>query len=168
MTLIRPYTVFILENGDLMYAHYRATVSSQTTDYLQVKTSSDLMNMISMQIKVFNSGPVLTRVWENPTVTDGTTSLNNTTDGVVANLNRNETQLPNASFYTDPTGVSGGDLILVDPIVGDGDVHRNGLENGPYPQFILKASSDYLFEFENTGANDVDFHTTFVFYEQTL
>lgn len=165
MALMKPYTLFILESGLLFYAHYRTTVTGQSTAYLQVKTGNKMMSVTSLQVKAFDGGPVTTRLLEAPTVTDGTVTLESSTDGVVTNLNRHATEQTTITFYTDPTNVSGGDLILIDQVVSDGEVHRNGTENGPYPQFILDANEDYILSFENTGSSDADFHLTLVFYE---
>jgi len=94
-----------LDRGDIFVGQSALTLASTATVSLQMKTGSDTdVYLIGLDI-VTTAIRITEKIIEAPTITDGTSEL------TMLNMNRQSTDTPGFTVYTNPTSISGGTVI---------------------------------------------------------
>ena len=94
-----------VDRGDIYKGIANITLGAVATVNLQMKTGSD-SDVYLLGLDILTTATRVTeKILEAPTITDGTTEL------TMININRQSTDMPGFTIYTDPTNVSAGTLI---------------------------------------------------------
>ena len=94
-----------LDRGDIYSGQAAITLASLATVSLQMKTGADTdVYLLGLDI-VTTATRITEKIVENPSLTDGTSTL------TMINMNRQSTDTPGFTIYTDPTSITGGTVI---------------------------------------------------------
>jgi len=130
-------------------------IPATSSVYLQLKTDG---KYVHFRRNLFNvsANNLLYTVYEDPTVTDGTTLVPS------YNLNRASAITTAVTMYSNPTGVSGGTKLTEIYLTGAKDVTTASLAGF---EIIYKPNASYVAKIENLQAGTANFYYQFFWYE---
>ena len=139
--------------GNLFRAFGKFTaIAAAATVNVQIKTGAKSLYVTAINIAP-DAEQITTSLIEDPTITDGTTEV------ISYNANRNSVIVPTATFYNDPSAISGGTKIeelFLPGSAGVGQTRSGDRFTEGGITFILKPSSDVVLEIVNGGSGAVD------------
>ncbi len=149
MTSIATFIRMMFE-GKVFIGFKRYAIISGGTAYAQIKTGANGVCFILDAIAT-DAEKVAIKVYEAPTVTDGTTQI------TLVNRNRESATTATVTAYSDPSGISGGTQIEEYYAGGtSGPIITGGEQLGGQLPLRLKANTDYVIEITNEGTADAD------------
>lgn len=164
-----PYILQFIFEGQVYNAHHRGTLASgggaDTID-VQLKTNgSKITHLLGIELHT-NSERIDLDFIEAPTITDGTTEI------VTHNLDRRWTgandKPADAIIYSDPTSVSGGEVIDSDTAYGVGAPAGFKSASQVTKAFIeqpLLQNTDYVIRLTNFDTVSINYVLRILFYE---
>ena len=150
--------------GNIFEAFHNETLSSGATTNLQLKVPSGITIKLISSIITSTDYAIRAKIVENPTVTDGSTSID-TFDSNFQTANSKS-----FNFYNDPTSISGGttkrNILIPATTSGPGGSIIAPFTIEKRNRIIFAENEDYLFQFVNQdGSNPTDIDCQFVFQE---
>lgn len=142
--------------GEMFHVSAYFTLIGGAATTFQIKTGAKSAYVTYWSVSSF--GELLkVEAKENPTITDGTVEV------AAVNMNRNSATTAVTKLYSNPTGISGGTLLLVEGIPSQ-DSHDSGvMEHGSL--WILKPNEDYIFTVDPVGDTNTDVAFSMEWYE---
>lgn len=142
--------------GEIFHVSAYFTLTSPNTSTFQIKTGAKSAVVTYWSVSSF--GELLkVEAKEAPTITDGTVEV------TPVNMNRNSTTAPVTKLYSNPTGISGGTLLLVEGVPSQ-DSHDSGvMQTGTL--WILKPNTSYIFVVDPVGDSTTDVAFSMEWYE---
>jgi hypothetical protein len=135
---------------------HTGTLASAATVSFQMKTPA-AVNPVLLFTDFGGDGETLKITFtENPTVTDGTTSM------TPYNLNRASALTAASVWYSDPTSISAGTVL--DTELTDAG-HKMAGASAHDLTWVLKKSEDYIWTVENIGATTVTYVAKIIWAE---
>jgi hypothetical protein len=157
----RTYWMQYLFNGQMFKFGHTYSIASLGTAYMQgIVPAGKLIHIFSRTMDVEGGGPVTCSLYEAPTITDGTTPPD-----ITSNLDRRSAKTPTFLNYINPTGVSGGTLIDRDVIPTGGGPKTTASFVSGATERILKPSTKYCLVFYNGGTQTSSFTINITWYE---
>ena len=147
-------------DGNLYRASSRFDVAQGATSYLQIKTGSKNVLLVSTSATT-DSDQVTFDLISGSDITNGTTEVN------IYNINRTSADAHELVVYTDPTVNSVGDVIEFEFLPGSSTSgsRRSGAGLCTSIDWILDANTSYLRRIVNSGNGDVTVNINELFYE---
>jgi hypothetical protein len=158
-----PYWMNFLFTGQMYTASHSYTIGNGATAYVQSiipPTTGRIIHLMARNINVDGGGPITINLYENPTVTDGTTPFS-----AMGNCDRRSAKTPQWALYCDPTAVSGGTLLTTDIVsTGGGPKATGSLVSGAV-ELIFKPSAKYVLKMTNNGSIASTVIVSYLWYE---
>lgn len=133
----------------------KVDLASGSTYNIHIKTSANFFSFIQQIRMNFGDGPLDVVIRENPSVTDGSTTV------PTRNLNRNSTDTSEVTIYNNSSSISGGTVI--DRIfIPSGKDQAFILEDG---RWVVKKDADYVVQIVNNSGQLLTFSYNIVYHE---
>lgn len=149
-----PYDLCL--QGRVFSLSMNGSVSATSTSWAQVKTSSAKVSVVHYDVVSLTEN-LRFSVFEAPTITDGTNAV------TPVCVNRNVVGSPSTHFYSNPTGVSGGTLLLIHAMPSG--ANKVGGSSQHSETWVLKPNTSYGLKLENLGNSTTEFVFNMGFYE---
>lgn len=149
-----PYDLCL--QGRVYNVSLNASITAGATSWAQVKTNAKKVTVVHYDLVALSENMRFS-VYETPTITNGTTAV------TPICVNRNVTEAATTQFFTDPTGVSGGTLILIHGMPTGANKIGGSAEHAE--TWVLKPSTSYALKLENLGNSTTEFVFNMGFYE---
>ena len=131
-----------LERGDIFLGQSALTLPALSTVSLQMKTGANSdVYLLGLDI-VTTATRVTEKIIENPSLTDGTSTL------TLTNMNRQSTDTPGFTIYTNPTSITGG-TILDQVEKYEAKKSPQSASSAGYIRIKFKRSEDYVLQIIN-------------------
>lgn len=134
--------------GKVFLGFVKYTIGVGATENVQIKTGSSGVCFYVSGIAT-DSDKITLKLYENPTITDGTTTIN------LTNMNRESSNTVDVTAYSDPTNVSGGTQL--DEFYAGGTFGQKvvaGEQIGLQEPFRMAANTDYIISITNDGSTE--------------
>lgn len=149
-----PYDLCL--QGRVFALSFNSSISASSTSWAQIKTGAKKVAIVHYDLVAISENMKFS-VYETPTITDG---LNAVTP---VNVNRNYADTAVTLFYSNPTGVSGGTLLLVQTMASG--ANKVGGTSADSETWVLKPNTSYGLKLENLGNSTTEFVFNMGFYE---
>lgn len=157
----RTYWMQFLFNGQMYRTSHTFSIPTATSVYIEgITPANKLVHIFSRSMSVAGGGPIIVDLIEAPTVTNGTTPPT-----VTSNLDRRSAKTPSFIQYVDPTAISGGTLIDRDYLATTNGPNSAAALTPGTTERILKPSTKYIIQMNNTGSQTSTFNLGIVWYE---
>lgn len=147
------------ERGDIYSGELLTTIASGATYTLHIKTSSTKDTYLMDFSIATDSERVSEMVYENPTITDGSTTL------TMINTNRQTSNTFTGTIYTDSTVTSVGTLIDENEVY-EAKKSLGGLGANNGFRMLLERDEDYIIQVVNGNNTVRNFFIKFHLYER--
>lgn len=150
-----------LNRGDLYVGFAQLTINAQSEAVLHMETGANKDVKLVGYMITTDSEEVIEQIIESPTITTGTTEL------TVYNANRQSTNTPEFTVYTDSTYQSNGTVIYQDQAF---EAKKGGTTFGiadEHTHMKFKRSTDYILNIQNVPNSQHEFFVRFYFHEST-
>jgi len=148
-----------IAEGQAAFGWADFNVASGNSVYFQLKTNGTLTHIFGRDVAT-DSEELSYSLYENPSVTDGTTQVS------LVNINRNlaNNNIP-ITVYSDPTNIdlSGATQIELDEIFTS-DKKSTSTQDLAGSDRVLAPNTDYIFEFSNPTNSTCRVFAKFFFY----
>ena len=148
----------VIQGHSFSFQHTQENVGGKSTFYLQMKTGSTEIALVSYSGAV-SGGDWSFRLWEEPDIADGSNSIN------IYNAKRNSAALSEIVFFSNPVinDIEVGEKIKC-AIVGGEQKRMAGFLPHEDRVDILLPNSDYVWAFENkdNSAHNVCFRCSWI------
>jgi len=149
-----PYDLCL--QGRVYSVSLAASIGGGLTVWSQIKTNAKKVTVVHYDLVALSENMRFS-AYESPTITNGTTAV------TPVCVNRNVSEAAVTQFYTDPTGVSGGTLLLVHGMPTG--ANKVGGTAGDTETWVLKPNTSYGIKLENLGNSTSEFVFNMGFYE---
>lgn len=148
-----------VHDGDGFNLDVYSTVTNGTPKYCQFETGAKYVHLHVSRI-ADGTDTLLCEFFEEPTLTDGTTSV------PIYNQNRNSSTATTVTAYSDPTSViSDGTKLITNYLAGTNQAAGGAVTNEI--EWLLKPNTTYLHKMQNLSAGTATFSVKMFWYETT-
>ena len=152
-------SIIATERGDIYAGIALVTINSGATATLHLQSSSTKDTYL-MDYQIATSATRVTeKVYEEPTITTGSTELN------MLNTNRQSSNIFTGTVYTDSVVTSVGTLIDENEAF-EAKKSLGGIDRGNGLRILFKKSTDYILQVTNGDNTNSSFFFKFHFYER--
>lgn len=158
-----PYWLNFIVDGKGYKTSFRTTVAGgATANIFQARTPPEtLIHILSRTMTFQSGGPFIVELIEAPTtITDGAPYLRK------VNQDRRSGRTAELLCFTNPTGITGGNVID-DQFVNTSGSGSNaaGAAGAEGFERILRPNTNYILRVQNTGGNTATVHLDIIWYE---
>lgn len=147
------------ERGDIYTGFALLTINSGATKTLHLKTSVTKDTYLAGYEIATSSPRVTEKIYENPTITDGSTELS------MINTNRQVGKTFSGTVYVDSVVTSVGTLIQENEVF-EAKKSLGGIDGGNGLRILFERDTDYILQITNGDNSNYSFFFKFHFYER--